>query len=261
MFGFTALSQAPFSTLAGGVVYQVAVDENVLSNDAVSALQGFSGIAFETAQASDAQSARLPISVSVQAESAFGADSYITRGFLSIVVNELGTVVDATSVNGSLIVQRSELAVGNSTQSAAAAFRGARAESVTASDAEIARLIKTASVLEIATGQDAIASRPNYRVLRSEVATGTDSLNTNFSVIARAVELALAQMTATTNAAVKSSRSETATGTAVNTGNANFAVRRQENATIFDLPAGRRLWEPVNDTQDPNWVIIPTTPT
>jgi hypothetical protein len=143
----------------------------------------------------------------------------------------------------------------------AAGLRAVRTETATGNDSLAAKPTKPASVAEVAAAQDATSSIPNYRATRNEIATASEALNTNFSVVARAVEIALAQMSATTNAAVFAQRAEVATGTVVEFGGLRYLVRRQENATIFDQPAGRRLWEPVPDTQDPNWVIIPTTPT
>lgn len=141
------------------------------------------------------------------------------------------------------LVDVSELAVAQETQATRGLVNSSASELATASDVVAGRLPISVSVItEAATAADGdVATIALIRGVILESAIGADSILTKGLLYA--------------------SRSEQIVAAETVLAQPNYAVRRQEAALATDQPAARRLWEPVPDEQDANWVIIPTTPT
>jgi hypothetical protein len=136
-------------------------------------------------------------------------------------------------------------------------------EQATAQDAQVTRGLLNLVVDELATASDLVAARLPISVsVITEVATATDSDVATIALISgRISETATGSDATTTNGTLFASRSEQVVSVDLINARPNYLVRRQEDATATDRAVMRSLWEPINDTQDPNWVIIPTTPT
>lgn len=136
-------------------------------------------------------------------------------------------------------------------------------ELVTAQEAQVTRGFLNSAVDDLAGASDAVEARLPLTVsVITETATATDSaVTTRVALLSRTSDQVVAADALATNGALYASRSEQVTGTPVLNAKPNYVVRRQEAATATDGAAARGLWEPIPDTQDPNWVIIPTTPT
>jgi hypothetical protein len=98
---------------------------------------------------------------------------------------------------------------------------------------------------------------------RDETATAVaETIVANLSFTAQAVEALVASMAPVqTIGSLHPVLSDSVGASDANRMNGVLLVRRQEAVTIYDNPVGRRLWELVDDVQNPGWVIIPTTPT
>lgn len=260
MFGNVAISQAPFSSFAG-TVYTAAVSEFVSGADAVSGDQSYGALVSDVVTVSDVYSARLPITVNVNAEAVSGVDSYTTQAAIVSTASETAQALDVQVTAGAVNSSMSELVVARDTQTTNFSVLSSRAESVVALDTQRGLPVLPVRVTATASAQDVVASVPNYRTVYADTASAADALNTSFSVVAFAAALAVARDTTAIQTAFLVSNSEATRATMRANGRVNFAVRLSDNATIFDRPEVRRLWEPIPDAQDPNWVTIPTTPT
>lgn len=136
-------------------------------------------------------------------------------------------------------------------------------ELVTAQDTQATRGFLNSAIAELVGASDSVAARlPFAASVITEMVTATDSaVTTRVALRSRASDQVVAADAVTTNGALYALRSEQVTGTPLLTPKPNYVVRRQEDATATDRVSARGLWEPIPDTQDPNWVIIPTTPT
>lgn len=136
-------------------------------------------------------------------------------------------------------------------------------EAAAAQEAQSIRGAITALLAELATAQLVAAAR--LTVSRASVAESVAAI-VSAPVVRGALrntvsESAALADTVTTIGSLHPVLDESVRGADTAAVNTQVRARRQEAATIFDQPAGRRLWEPIIDTQGPNWVIIPTTPT
>lgn len=136
-------------------------------------------------------------------------------------------------------------------------------EQATAQDAQVTRAFLNSAIDELSLATDSVSARIPLSVsVITEAATAADTDTAAIAVIRSiVVETAIGADTAATIGSLFASRSEQATGSDLLNAKPNYQVRRQEGATATDVASARGLWELINDTQDPNWVIIPTTPT
>lgn len=239
-----------------------ALSDAVLAADTVSALRTMYPSRSETALATDSQVGYIRVPAA-RSETATAIDAATAaRVNLRGRVTELARPSEVLTTISAARIFVSDSATAQDSPTTNTSVRSSVADTAIATDSQVGYKRVPASRSETATAQDAQASRVRFPVSRSETATAlAETINTNLTFVARAVELAIATMAPVqTIGSLHPVLSDSVTASDVNLMNGSLFVRRQEFATIFDNPVGRRLWEPVIDTQDPMWVIIPTTP-
>lgn len=129
-----------------------------------------------------------------------------------------------------------EAASGTDAVSSAASFVSAVSETGSGSDALAALLDALSATTETATGSDAVAASADLASAIDDSATGTDS-TAGFVTTAAVV-------------------AEAATATVSNAAGTDAYVVVLDSATGTEAVTAHYLWEPVDDTQIPNWQTI-----
>lgn len=259
MFGDVAFSAAPFAAYPGAV-YIVAISESALGDNTQSSLQSKGAVMTESASVSDEYAGRLPLSVNVSEETSIVSDLNAVRAIFGVARNELAQATSAASSLAAVLVNVSELGTAIDSESTKIFVLANRSELSTATDSQAVRRQVFSSVSDVVLAQDGVESKPNYAAIVADTVTGQVSIIALGNLRASAVETSVAADFATTNAALKASLADSITAADVSRGFLLYFVRIEELAAAFDQAGARALWEEIVDTQNPDWVIIPTTP-
>jgi hypothetical protein len=199
---------------AGGTTFNVSFSDTATGSDAVSASFAFNVSFSDTATASDT-----------------------ILGGLLYSCDFSDTVTASDSIAGSLIYTSDifESATGSDALSAASIFPVAFSDTATGSDALSAQMVFATAVSELATGADALSALVIFVSSVSETASVLDTPSVAASIF-------------------NVSLSELASGLdAVDAAGSIFNVSFSASGTIADLVVGGYLWNPIDDSQSPNW--------
>ena len=188
----------------------------------------------DTATGSDAVSASFAFNVSFS-DTATASDTIL--GGLLYSCDFSDTVTASDSIAGSLIYTSDifESATGSDALSAASIFPVAFSDTATGSDALSAQMVFATAVSELATGADALSALVIFVSSVSETASVLDTPSVAASIF-------------------NVSLSELASGLdAVDAAGSIFNVSLSETGAITDVVVGGYLWNPIDDSQSPNW--------
>jgi hypothetical protein len=218
----------------GGTTFNVSFSDTATGSDAVSASFAFNVSFSDTATGSDAVSASFAFNVSFS-DTATASDTIL--GGLLYSCDFSDTVTASDSIAGSLIYTSDifESATGSDALSAASIFPVAFSDTATGSDALSAQMVFATAVSELATGADALSALVIFVSSVSETASVLDTPSVAASIF-------------------NVSLSELASGLdAVDAAGSIFNVSLSETGAITDVVVGGYLWNPIDDSQSPNW--------
>ncbi len=244
-------------TASAVLVMQGLFSDTVTASDVPAvAASTFNPSFSDTATGSDALSAAsiFPVAFS---DTATGSDALSAQMVFATAVSELASGLDAFAVAASIFNPSvSELATGQDTPAVAASTFGVSlSDAATLSDAPAASLVLPASFSDTATAADALAAQMIFATAVSELATGTDALSALVIFVSSVSETASVLDTPSVAASIFNvSLSELASGLdAVDAAGSIFNVSFSASGTIADLVVGGYLWNPIDDSQSPNW--------
>ena len=211
------------------------IAEAAAGADTVSVVLGAVGLVDEQASGADSADAALDAVVAVS-ETASGADTLAVTLTLPVAVAETGAVSDASLAALDAVASVTEAASGADVVSVTVAAYPAIAETAGITDLISAGLLYLSSVDEAATGADVVEPALFLSASVVEAGTGTDSVVAALLLDASVIEAA-------------------AVADLVVAGNVIY-VTLSELATLSDVVACNYLWNPIDDTQTPNWAQL-----
>lgn len=237
------------------------------------------GTVTELATATDAIEAFFAFLASVS-ETATGTDTVDTAAIFNPAVAETTAGTDALSTTAAVNPKISETATGTDALSSLATFYATTAENASALDAVLAGLTYVASMNEVATAVDSLLSGSGYFPVVSETVTATDTPSSQVVFLGATSETATATDDAATSVLFFAIVPETTAATDDLTAKAVFSALAAEAATatddinapgstyntavlvavtITDGVIGAYLWNPIDDSQTPNWQNVVNT--
>ena len=236
--------------------FNPSFSDTATGSDALSAASIFPVAFSDTAAGADALAATA-IFPAAFSDTATGSDALSAQMVFATAVSELASGLDAFAVAASIFNPSvSELATGQDTPAVAASTFGVSlSDAATLSDAPAASLVLPASFSDTATAADALAAQMIFATAVSELATGTDALSALVIFVSSVSETASVLDTPSVAASIFNvSLSELASGLdAVDAAGSIFNVSFSASGTIADLVVGGYLWNPIDDSQSPNW--------
>jgi len=226
---------------AGGTVYSASFSDTATGADAVSVAASIFGAAYS--------------------ETATGIDAFAASGTFNVSLSDTATGSDAVTSNFVFSATFSDTATGADTVAASASIGVSFSDTATGTDAISGALSTSASFSDTATGADAISARASFGAFFSDTATGADSISAtgsfgvSFSDTATGADTP-AVAASTFNASILDAAQALDTPTAGGTFNVSFS----DAGAITDLVAGSYLWNPIDDSQTPNWQNVVTAP-
>lgn len=221
---------------SGAVGINVSVVETATGSDAVSTSVVFSTTIAETGLGTDAFSALASVIAAIL-ESGTGTDSVSSGSSISREIAETAAATDAVTAVQTVLGVVTDTASATEIVQAFATFNAALADSATGTDQIAAVRELLGAITETASGAETFTAVASLNSAADELATGTDSTLVAPSTFNAPVdEAAVATDSFATNTIVYASISLT--------------------VTIADTVVGRYLWEPIDDTQTPNWQTI-----
>jgi hypothetical protein len=226
---------------AGGTVYSASFSDTATGADAVSVAASIFGAAYsETATGIDAFAASGTFNVSLS-DTATGSDAVTSNFVFSATFSDTATGADTVAASASIGVSFSDTATGTDAISGALSTSASFSDTVTGADAISARASFGAFFSDTATGADATSAAAAFSVVFSDTATGADTP---------------AVAASTFNVSILDAAQALDTPTAGGTFNVSFS----DAGAITDLVAGSYLWNPIDDSQTPNWQNVVTAP-
>jgi hypothetical protein len=179
----------------------------------------------------------------------------------SVSFSDTATGADAISSSFAFNASFSDSATGSDDVSSSFAFSVAFSDSATGSDSVSATGSFGVSVSETATGADAISAMASFGAFFSDTATGADAVSVSVTFGAAFSDSVMGADTpavaaSTFNASILDAAQALDTPTAGGTFNVSFS----DAGAITDLVAGSYLWNPIDDSQTPNWQNVVTAP-
>lgn len=242
---------ASFSDTATGAdavsasfAFNVSFSDSATGEDSVAVAASVFGSAFsDTATGADALSASATLNVSLS-DTATGTDVFSTQATFGAAFSDTATGADTVATSAALGLSFSDTATGTDSLIAGLTFSAAFSDTVSGADVfAVAASTFNTSFLDTAAGTDAVSVSVTFGAAFSDTATGTD---------------APAVAASTFNASILDAAQALDTPTAGGTFNVSFS----DAGAITDLVAGGYLWNPIDDSQTPNWQnVLTASPT
>jgi hypothetical protein len=260
---------------AAGFICLGTLSESATVSDAVEAFRAFLASVAESATSSELVSASLALSATI-AELTTGSEQLAVQSILNVPVSELAAAADSASGGLSFLSSISEATTAQELAAALAAFNRAIVEAAAIQDSSAvaastfsASSAEAASPLDATQGANTGSSSLSESVQASESSASAFTAATAVSESATATELSsslavfggeIAELVIGLDAALvaASTFSATASETAaaldlLNAPGSIYNVSLSETSVISDFLVGGYLWNPIDDTQDPNW--------
>jgi hypothetical protein len=226
---------------AGGTVYSASFSDTATGADAVSVAASIFGAAYS--------------------ETATGIDAFAASGTFNVSLSDTATGSDAVTSNFVFSATFSDTATGADTVAASASIGVSFSDTATGADAISGALSTSASFSDTATGADAISAGASFGAFFSDTATGADAVSVSVTFGAAFSDSVMGADTpavaaSTFNASILDAAQALDTPTAGGTFNVSFS----DAGAITDLVAGSYLWNPIDDSQTPNWQNVVTAP-
>jgi hypothetical protein len=264
---------------AAGFICLGTLSESATVADAVEAFRASLALVVESATSSELVNAALTLSATIS-EITTGADQLAARTVLNSSLSELATIADSaaggllflSNISEATTAQELATALGafnraileaaavqDSSAVAASTFSAASAETATLLDAPQGANTGSSSLSESATVSEAQAAQFTAATTISEASTAQESQVAVFVAATQVAEVAtpsdsilVAPSTfgAIALAAAQAAESFSPAGSVYN------AALPVESAGITDFLLGAYLWNPIDDTQTPNWQNI-----
>jgi hypothetical protein len=226
---------------AGGTVYSASFSDTATGADAVSVAASIFGAAYS--------------------ETATGIDAFAASGTFNVSLSDTATGSDAVTSNFVFSAVFSDTATGADTVAASASIGISFSDTATGADAISGALSTSASFSDTATGADAISARASFAAFFSDTATGADAVSVSVTFGAAFSDSVMGADTPAVAASTFSvSILDTAQALDTPTAGGTFNVSFSDAGAITDLVAGSYLWNPIDDSQTPNWQNVVTAP-
>ncbi len=131
-------------------------------------------------------------------------------------------------------------------------------ETGTATDAAVGYITFPASISETGTATDSIEAAQSFASSVSETGTATDAAVGYIAFPASISETGTATDSTVGYVIFPASISETGTATDIIGAAQLFGSAILETSTATDVVIGNFLWNPIDDTQNANWTLVPT---
>ena len=225
-------------TILGGLAISSAFADSATATDTLATSLAFIGLISEASTATDAIAAQAIFSPSIS-ETATGTDVVASALSLNPTVSEAATATDVTTVIGT--------------------YNVATPETASATDVLTTTMVMLVSLADSASAADAVLGLNTLSTTINESGTVTDALTTRLTAIASLVETATATDAITLIGTFNVATLETATGTDGITVIGIYNVSLADQAAATDVFLGDYLWNPIDDSQTPDWGQINNT--
>jgi len=118
--------------------------------------------------------------------------------------------------------------------------------------------VQFSSASETATATDAVSSKQTFSTLIAETGTATDAVSSTQTFVSAVSETGTSTDSISSSQTFVTTVSEAGTATDAVSSNQGFSVAVTETATATDVIVGGFLWNPIDNTQTPNWTLVST---
>ena len=262
VFGSAVVEEASgVDNISAAQSFATSVSEAGSGIDQVDSTQSFSSSITETASGVDSDSVADSIFNAYADESASGVDAASSNASFGSAINENASGVDAISSAQTFVTNITETASGLDAPSVAASiFNATLSETASGLDVISSNPIFGASIAESASGVDSIFSSATFVSNIAETASGVDSISVaqGFAVL---IDENASGLDAFTVAAsiFNAAFTDSASGIDALQPNFTYFITVPEGVSALDQIIGGYLWNPVDDTQNPNWGNVSNT--
>jgi len=132
-------------------------------------------------------------------------------------------------------------------------------ETATATDAVSSKQTFSTLIAETGAATDSVAVAASiFNAPVVETGTATDAVSSTQTFVSAVTESGTATDTISSSQTFVTTVSEAGTATDAVSSNQGFSVAVTETATATDVIVGGFLWNPIDNTQTPNWTLVST---